>query len=95
MVTYFQIIGAVITYKRLSRNPTNIFILNLAVADLGVAAITNPVHIASKVVKGDIQRFFWDLFILCLLITFVLGTCLSKTKPKYTHRLKRYKIVFE
>ena len=54
MVTYFQIIGAVITYKRLSRNPTNMFILNLAVADLGVAAITNPVHIASKFKKKSI-----------------------------------------
>ena len=45
--------------------------------------------------KGNIQKLIKNTFILCLLVTFVLGTCLSNTKPKYTYRLKRYGTVFE
>ena len=40
--------------------------------------------------KGDIQTFFYIICILCLLVPFVLWTCLSKTKPQNTHWLPRY-----
>ena len=46
-------------------------------------------------IKGDIKKLFKNILILCVLNTFDLGTCLSKTKLKYTHRLKRYGAVFE
>ena len=41
----FQIIGAVLTYKKLSKTKGNLLILNLAIADLLVSAFVNVFQI--------------------------------------------------
>ena len=46
-------------------------------------------------ISGERLQDHWTSGILCLLITFVLGTCLLKTNPKYTLGLKTYGTAFE
>jgi len=70
---WFQVIGAVVSYRPLLRNKGNLFVINLAIADICICCITCPMNMVGKFVcfispdkarKGVIYAQKTDMFAL-------------------------------
>ncbi|XP_052813740.1 melatonin receptor type 1B-A-like [Mya arenaria] len=58
----FMVIGAILSYRPLLRNKGNMFVINLALADICISSIVSPMNMVG-VTKGP--RFFLDKVVLC------------------------------
>ncbi|XP_052813902.1 melatonin receptor type 1B-B-like [Mya arenaria] len=56
------VIGAILSYRPLLRNKGNMFVINLALADICITSIVSPMNMVG-VTKGP--RFFLDKVVLC------------------------------
>ncbi|KAH3770757.1 melatonin receptor type 1B-B-like isoform X2 [Dreissena polymorpha] len=61
----FLVIGAILSYRPLLRNKGNMFVINLAVADICITTIVSPMNMVG-VTRGP--RFFLDKVVLCHLL---------------------------